>query len=157
VNSGFELVGMADPVDNRESSLTVVNARKEIERASMWLDQFSVSAGLSGDVTARLLVALDEVLTNIITHALADALEGQREIWLCLRLRTDTLELEVSDDGPAFDPTGVVPEPKAARRAKRQEGGVGLLFVRTLVDDVRFTRQNGRNCLTLFKRLAVSA
>jgi serine/threonine-protein kinase RsbW len=148
---------MADPLDNREASLTVVNARDEIERASVWLGQFSARAGVSSDVTARLLVALDEVLINIITHALADAPEGQREIWLCVRLRTNTLELEVSDDGPEFDPTRVVPVPKATRTAKRQEGGVGLLFVRTVMDEVRFTRQGGRNCLTLFKRLAVPA
>lgn len=148
---------MADPVDNRESSLTVVNARKEIERASAWLGEFSACAGIPGDVTARLLVALDEVLINIITHALRDAPEGQREIWLCVRLRTATLELEVSDDGPTFDPTSVVPVPRATRAAKRQEGGVGLLFVRTLMDEVRFTRQGGRNRLTLFKRLAVPA
>lgn len=157
MNSGFEFVGAAYPVDNCESSLTVVNARNEIERASVWLGQFSARAGVSSDVTARLLVALDEVLTNIITHALADAPEGQREIWLRLRFRTDMLELEISDDGPKFDPTRVVPVPKATRTAKRQEGGAGLLFVRAVTDEVRFTRRGGRNCLTLYKRLAVPA
>jgi serine/threonine-protein kinase RsbW len=148
---------MADPVDDCESTLTVVNARTEVERASSWLGDFALRAGLSKELTARLQVALDEVLSNIITHALAGAPEGQQEIWLCLRIRKNTMELEVSDDGPEFDPTQVVPVPKAARVVKRQEGGVGLLFVRTLVDEVRFTRHGGRNCLILCKRLAVPA
>ena len=148
---------MAEPLDNRELSLTVVNARNEIERASAWLNQIAAEAAVPSGVTGRLLVALDEVLSNIITHALAGVPEGQREIWLRLRLRADRLELDVSDDGPAFDPTRVVPVPRSTRMSRRQEGGVGLLFVRTLIDDVRFTRQDGRNCLTLLKRLAVPA
>jgi stage II sporulation protein AA (anti-sigma F factor antagonist) len=146
---------MADPVDDCESTLTVMNARNEFARASAWLDDFAAGAGLSKDLTARLHVVLDEILNNIMSHALADAPNGQREIWLCLRIRADLVELEVSDDGPEFDPTSVVPVAKATRVAERQEGGVGLLFVRALMDEVRFKRQSGRNCLTLCKRLAV--
>jgi serine/threonine-protein kinase RsbW len=145
---------MADPVNDCESVLTIVNARIEFERASAWLGDFCARTGLSSDVTGKLQVALDEVLSNIMAHAMADAPEGERDIGLCLRVRTGTLELEVSDDGPEFDPTRVAPVPKAIRVARRQEGGVGLLFVRTLMDEVRFTRHGGRNRLVLYKRLA---
>jgi hypothetical protein len=42
-----------------ESTLTVVNARPESERAAMWLRDFVVGAGLPDDLVSRLLVVLD--------------------------------------------------------------------------------------------------
>jgi serine/threonine-protein kinase RsbW len=148
---------MDDPVNHYEATLTVANARPEFERASRWLGNLSASAGLAKDVTASLQVALDEVLSNIMTHSFVGSLDGRREIGLRLRIYPDNVELEIRDDGPAFDPTGVVPAPRATRVVERQEGGVGLLFVRTLVDELRFTRHGGVNCLTLYKRLAATA
>jgi serine/threonine-protein kinase RsbW len=149
---------MDDRADGSGSTLTVVNAWPELERASTWLGKVCMSAGLSKDLTGRLQVALDEVLSNVMAHALADAPEGLREMGLSIRIwAEDRVELEVTDDGPAFDPTGVAPAPRAIRVAGRREGGAGLLFVRSLMDEVRFCRRAGRNCLTLCKRLEGAA
>ena len=141
-------------VIEHELTLTVVNARPEFERAATWLGDFAAGAGLPDDLSQRLLVALDEVLTNVVHHGLAGATEGQREIQLYVRLRPETVELEVVDDGPPFDPTTVA---SSLLAADRRVGGAGLLFVRALMDEVRFTRQGDRNCLTLCKRLAATA
>ena len=80
--------------------------------------------------------------------------KASREIRLCIRLRPETVELEVVDDGPAFDPTSVA---SGTMAADRRVGGAGLLFVRALMDEVRFIRQGDRNCLILCKRLAATA
>jgi serine/threonine-protein kinase RsbW len=137
-----------------ESTLTVVNARPEFARAATWLNDFAAGVGLPEDLSSRLLVVLDEVLSNVVYHGLAGAMEGEREIRLTVRLRPETVELDVVDDGPAFDPTTVASSRLAA---DRRVGGAGLLFVRALMDEVRFTRQGDRNCLTLCKRLAATA
>ena len=144
---------MGVPVIEEESKLTVVNARAELGRAATWLQDFIARAGLPDDLNSRLLVVLDEVLSNIVNHALAGAVEGNREIRLCIRLRSQMLELEVIDDGPAFDPTAFTPMTIAV---DRQLGGAGLLFVRKLMDEVRFIRQGELNRLTLFKRLTAT-
>jgi anti-sigma regulatory factor (Ser/Thr protein kinase) len=144
---------MDDPFKVLASRLTIVNARSEVERAAVWLGNFCAQAALPEDLTARLQVALDEVLSNIVNHALAGTPEGHRKIRLQVRLYTSNLELEVTDDGPFFDPTGQRPVPQATRAAEHREGGVGLLFVRTLVDEIRFVRDGEINRLTLCKRL----
>jgi serine/threonine-protein kinase RsbW len=140
-------------VVEQESTLTVVNARAEFGRAATWLHDFIQGVGLPEDLNSRLLVVLDEVLSNVVTHGLVGAVEGKREIRLRIRLRPETLELEVVDDGPAFDPTAFAP---GMRAVDRRLGGAGLLFVRALMDEVRFIRQEDRNCLTLRKRLAAT-
>lgn len=137
-----------------ESSLTVVNARPEFERAAIWLGDFIVRAGLPDDLSSRLLVVLDEALSNVVNHALAGAVEGAREIRLSVRLRPETVELEVIDDGPAFDPTSIA---APTMETDRRIGGAGIVFMRAMMDEVRFTRQGDRNCLTLCKRLAAAA
>jgi len=141
-------------VIEHKSALTIVNARPEFERAAIWLRDFVLGAGVTNDLSSRLLVVLDEVLSNVVTHGLAGVVEGEREIRLCIRLRPETVELDVVDDGPAFDPTAFTPRTAAAERGL---GGAGLLFVRALMDEVRFTRQGDCNCLTLCKRLAATA
>jgi anti-sigma regulatory factor (Ser/Thr protein kinase) len=140
-------------VFEQESTLTVVNARTEFGRAATWLHDFIAGVGLPDDLNSRLLVVLDEVLSNVVNHALAGAAEGNREIRLRIRLRPETVELEVIDDGPAFDPTAFA---AGTMVVDRRLGGAGLLFVRALMDEVRFIRQGDRNCLTLCKRLAAT-
>lgn len=138
-------------VIERESTLTVVNARPEYERAAQWLDAFAVRSGVPAEVSQRLLVVLDEVLSNVVNHALAGSEPGTREVRLRIRLMPTMVQLQIIDDGPPFDP--------AAYRAKERppEGGAGLLFVRGLMDEVKFTRWRGHNRLTVCKQLAATA
>jgi hypothetical protein len=61
---------MGASVIKQESTQTVVNARAELGRATTWLEDFIASAGLRDDLNSRLLVVLDEVLSNVVNHAL---------------------------------------------------------------------------------------
>jgi anti-sigma regulatory factor (Ser/Thr protein kinase) len=139
---------------DREAALTIVNAMPEIERAARWLDGLATTAPLPTDLTEKLQVVLDEILSNVIRHGLRDAPEGSRDIALMLRLTPGCLMLEVVDDAPAFDPTVSPPVESATRLATRQVGGVGLLMVRRLIDKSRYSRDGGHNRLTLWKYLS---
>jgi serine/threonine-protein kinase RsbW len=57
----------------------------------------------------------------------------------------------VEDDGKPFDPLAA-PAPDLTS-AQRELGGVGLHFVRNLMDEVTYTRRDGINRLRLTKRL----
>ncbi len=134
---------------NTEASLEVVSALPEIERAAAWLDTFAAEADVPGEVTSRLHVALDEILSNVINHA------GRRggRILLHVRRCAQDVELTVVDDGLMFDPRRFEPLPVGVRVAEQRVGGAGLLFVRTLMDDVDYTHRNGQNRLVVRKRL----
>jgi serine/threonine-protein kinase RsbW len=138
-------------VHDGRASLTLLNAMPEIERAEAWLEAVGEEFAVPSEAVARLQVAMDEVLTNIISHGLAGVSEGTRNIWLDVTVNSARIELRVSDDGPPFDPTSVRPALAQARIVARQIGGVGLLFVRSLVDDLQFDRVDGRNDLTMSK------
>jgi serine/threonine-protein kinase RsbW len=143
-------------VNRYNSNLTITNAPNELERAAVWLDGFAEAASLAAGVTSKLQVAMDEVLSNVIHHGFAGAAMGRHEIGLDARLLSDRVELEISDDGPEFDPTRAGVAPAADPAAEPRIGGAGLLFVRALVDDLRYQRNAGLNCLILTKRLATA-
>jgi serine/threonine-protein kinase RsbW len=140
-------------VNRSRSSLTISNALDELERAAVWLDGFAEAASIAPRVTSKLQVAMDEVLSNVIHHGFSGAAVGRHDIGLDVRLLPGRVELEISDDGPEFDPTRAHIAPAAAPSAGRRVGGAGLLFVRALVDDLRYQRNAGLNCLVLTKRL----
>ena len=131
------------------AALDVWPTLDEVERAAAWLEEFGTAAAIPGDVTAKLQVVLDEILSNVIRHAASAA----GPIRLEARRRKQDVELSVTDDGPPFDPTQFKPVSAAVRVAERQVGGAGLLFVRALMDEIDFAHRNGRNHLVLRKRL----
>lgn len=100
-------------------------------------------------------IALDEVLTNIVNYGYRDG--RSHEVVVELSLAPDLLTIEVRDDGSPFDPLGV-PEPDlSADLEDRHVGGLGMHFVRSLLDRLAYKRSNGWNVLTLEKRLAEGA
>jgi anti-sigma regulatory factor (Ser/Thr protein kinase) len=94
-------------------------------------------------------VAVEEAVTNVCRHAYREA---SGEVRLRLRRSAGALVVEVEDDGPSFDPLSH-PEPDVnAPLAERSIGGLGILMIRKLVDEVSWRREDGRNVLTMTVR-----
>jgi serine/threonine-protein kinase RsbW len=101
-------------------------------------------------------LAVDEAFTNIIEHAYGgECLENN----LCTCQTTpDGLVITLKDCGKPFNPQGV-PEPNLqANLEDRELGGLGLYFIRQLMDEVSFTfvpatdTSPGCNILRMVKR-----
>ena len=116
------------------------------------VDEMAASHRLSHNVAADMNVALDEVLTNIITHGYAD--DGLHEITVRLTLDKDVLEAEIEDDGAPFDPLTIPPPDVRAPLRARQVGGLGIHLVRSLMSDVAYSLVGNRNRLRLRRRLS---
>ena len=134
-----------------EVAITITNAAIELARVSALAGQFAAANRLSSDVVADLHVALDEVLTNIIKYGYTD--NRAHEISIQLSIEDGVLVAEIEDDGRPFDPL-ILPEPdlKAPLR-ERRVGGVGIHFVRKLMNDVSYRRMADRNRLVFKRRL----
>ena len=99
-------------------------------------------------------LSVDELLTNIITHGYRDS--DTHEIGLAVRLSDNEIIVEIDSDGIPFDPTaGEMPDLRA-RLQERPIGGLGIPFVRELMDRFTYRRENGRNVLTLVKETGAS-
>jgi anti-sigma regulatory factor (Ser/Thr protein kinase) len=136
-----------------EQVIPVRSRLDEIPRVSRLVEAFGEAQGIPRDICLCLNLALDEVLTNIVSYAYADA--GEHEILVRLRLDAADVVLQVEDDGRAFDPLGRPRVDLDARAGSDTVGGLGIELVRRVMDDVTYRRVSGRNVLVM--RKAVTA
>ena len=119
--------------------------------AALWAEH-----ALSRAVTWPVDVSLDEVLANVVHHALAGR-GGEACVEIVVSLDTDvapaSCELVVSDDGPAFDPLAAEAPDTTLGVEERPIGGLGIALARRLMNDVSYVRRDGRNHLRLQRRL----
>jgi serine/threonine-protein kinase RsbW len=129
--------------------ITIVN-QAAARRVAGLLDRLGAERRLAPEMVADMQVALDEVLTNIIKYAYTE--NAEHKIHICFRVLDNVLEAVIEDDGVPFDPLAIrAPEVSAALHERRL-GGVGIHFVRNLMDEVVYARVGDRNRLVLRKR-----
>jgi serine/threonine-protein kinase RsbW len=114
------------------------------------LDAFCLAEQVPPDVRWRLQVALDEVVANVVSHGAPADGAGALDVWF--RRDGSIVEITVADDGPAFNPLERPARDLGRPLEAIQPGGLGIVLVRALMDEVRYER-DGRNRLTLRKRI----
>lgn len=92
-------------------------------------------------------LVLEELTLNINNYGGND---GIRQIEITLNSETDRLIIEVIDDGSPFDPTtdATLPDTNAPIE-DRPVGGLGLHLVRTMMDEMQYKREQGKNHVIL--------
>lgn len=101
-----------------------------------------------GVTTRRMVLAVDEALTNIIVHG---RVPSDQPITLDVEIDSDQIVTEVRDGGIAFDPSldRGGPDPKSF-----PQRGFGLYLIHLIADEIQYERtRDGRNVLKLFKTL----
>lgn len=133
-----------------EVEIKLNNTLSELERVNEALTEFSRRHALSSNVVHDLHLALEEILTNIISYGYAD--DRQHEICVRLNARPSAVTAEVEDDGRPFDPLAA-PAPDVTRPIdERPVGGLGIHLVRRLMDSLEYKRQSGRNLLIMNRK-----
>lgn len=93
----------------------------------------------------RLRVLLAEALTNSILFGAGG--NPSRMVRVAAELTDETIRLQVTDDGPGFDPREV-PDPTSTGGVARPIGR-GLFLIRNLADQVEFNEQGNTIWMTL--------
>jgi sigma-B regulation protein RsbU (phosphoserine phosphatase) len=122
---------------------------EELRRVRARLREALDSQGVGPELRDRLVLAVDEACTNIIRHAYC----GNCDDTITLRLtrERDMLAFELRDEAPAVDPAKITSRDLSDCRP----GGLGVPFIRALMDDWQFepgTDGKG-NVLRMRKRL----
>lgn len=134
------------------ATLTVPARREAFAALSAWLEARLAPLKPSPKARRQLLVAADEILTNVASYAYPPDAPG--ELQVTLRHAAGALSLTFADRGTPYDPLTAPPPDLTLPLAERAPGGLGLLIVRKTMDAVAYRRDGDRNLLTLTKRLA---
>ena len=134
-----------------EMEMRIANRRDEMPAVAAMVEQFGAAHLVPIHIVNALNVALDEVVNNIISYGFEP--DTRSEVLVRLSLDGREIAIEVEDAGRAFDPVAAPPPDMAGSRRERRVGGLGIHFVKELMDDVTYARTAGRNRLRLIKRL----
>ena len=134
--------------------LSLQNDLAELAVAAAQVDRFCAAHGLSPDIAFAVNLSVDELLTNTIRYGYPNG--GSHRIAMTVRLHDGVLEVELEDEAEPYDPT-TVPHPDTdAPIEARPIGGLGVHFVREMMDGFAYRRGGARNIVTLTKETRAS-
>jgi serine/threonine-protein kinase RsbW len=127
------------------------SARSAPREVAVWFRGVAQSAGLASEDLDRAELCLDELVTNVVRHGG----DGARSVTFTVSARRKAREflVVVEDDGPAFDPLQVPAPVFASSLDQAEAGGRGVFLIRSIADELRYERGNGRNRVTIVFRL----
>jgi anti-sigma regulatory factor (Ser/Thr protein kinase) len=124
----------------------------EFARLQAFADEFAQQCGLPDDERSRLLIILDELFTNAVTHGRRPH-SAKGTIAAALGWRAGRLRISFVDDGRPFDPLAFRAPDLEEGTDERGIGGLGIQIVRSLVHQARYRRHGDRNHLHLVRRV----
>jgi serine/threonine-protein kinase RsbW len=132
--------------------ITIPGHYDRIREACDFVVAGAESAGFDPDEVFRIQLACDEACTNIIEHAYGA--EGVGEIQVSWENEKGAFVIELRDNGRPFAPKEVK-SPTIPNDVNDLDnlkvGGLGLHFMRTLMDEVKFSFNENGNHLLMIK------
>jgi serine/threonine-protein kinase RsbW len=133
--------------------ITVSSDAAGLRAAKDFVERFAAAQQLADPERAYLHLVVEELLTNLVKYGYDLGRIGEAE--LILARDADRVTLTVIDDGRAFDPL-TAPSPDLEQAVEdRPIGGLGIHLIRSLAEEARYERIDGRNHLTLTRRLTL--
>jgi serine/threonine-protein kinase RsbW len=132
-------------------SLTVPGRYEYLATIADFIAEMGRDAGFDQDTIFHVQMAVDEACSNVIEHAYQG--EDRGDITLTCRCEEKEWVILIYDQGRAFDPSSV-PEPNLNPNLDEiKTGGLGLYFMRQLMDEVEFSfDENKGNKLRMVKK-----
>ena len=162
-----EFVGDAEPSDDLtmlgiqylhqqraiklERSLMLPNDIETIPELNAFIDQAAEEAQLPPDFTMSLNLAVEEAVVNVMYYAYPRGTHG--DVNIDLSVTDQQLIIAIIDQGKPFDPTSQPEADTSLSTEERPIGGLGIFLLRQLMDSINYERIDGKNVLTLIKKL----
>lgn len=126
-------------------TLHFANSAEEAPRIARRIEYFLHDKKISDSIINKILLCVDELITNIIAHAYTD--KQEHAVLLDCKVIDGRIELELRDDGVQFDPTTQTRPDVKLSLENRDIGGLGIHLVMTLMDKVEYQREGDFNVL----------
>jgi len=118
----------------------------QIESIGRFVQEAAQDAGFDEMESYACELAVCEACENIILHGYGDKSTGEIEVQV--QCEPDSLTIELLDDAPPFDPAN---SPTNSDRSVEDPpiGGLGLVIMHKVMDELEYNRREGRNRLRM--------
>ena len=125
------------------------NDLSELKSLNRHLENWGIENGLRPDSILRINICLDELFTNIVSYGFEDDLE--HTVKFSIKADNRFLTIDIEDDGIPFNPLKKIDPDFPANVESAKIGGLGILIIRKLIDNISYERKRGINKLTMKK------
>ena len=134
-----------------DEQLTLQNDVRQVKDLNAFVKQVLDRLGVEMMMAKNLRLAIEEAVVNVMKYAYPVGTEG----YVTVRMMSDghLLEVIIIDSGVFFDPTAKEKADINIPIQERQIGGLGILLVREMMDSINYERTDGKNVLTLKKKI----
>ena len=136
----------------RHQTQLVIDAElSEIEKVNRELDGFAKEHEVPGSIIQKLKIAIDELVNNIISYGFDESDDHSIEFsFIC---SGGQLVVEIIDEGVPFNVFDAAKPDTTLSIEEREIGGLGVLLVNELIDEVAYQRRNNTNVVRLTMNL----
>lgn len=127
------------------------NEEQELSRVTGFMEEICDELQLDMHVAMKLQLAMEEMVSNVIFYAYPQGASAD----IVLSAESDGAELTfvLSDSGKPFDPTAKDAPDLDVDPMDRDQGGMGILIVKNIMNEVSYQRLGNTNQLTMKKKL----
>ena len=134
-----------------QRSLSLPNDIETVPQLNAFIDGVAEEIGLDTTLTMSLNLAIEEAVVNVMNYAYPSGKQG--DVNVDVTADSEWLTFVISDKGMPFDPTAKEEADTTLSVEERPIGGLGIFLVRQLMDSINYERTDGKNVLTLKKKL----
>ena len=166
-NAVHEFVGVAEQSDDltllavqfthrsedivMHKEMSVTNDVAKIGEVNDFVKGMCDALQMSKSETSGMKLAIEEAVVNVMNYAYDKGIAG--EVNIVADATSDMLKFVITDTGHPFAPTDAPDVDTTLSAEDRQIGGLGIFLVRQLMDTINYERIDGKNVLTLKKKL----
>ena len=128
--------------------LKIAPNHEQLELIPSAIEEFAELDNWPPGLVFKLNLVLEELGVNIVNYSGATG-----DIEISLASDDERVTVEIQDDGRPFNPLADQETPDiSAPLNDRQIGGLGIHLVRSMMDEMRYSREDGKNKLAMTKR-----
>ena len=131
--------------------ITLPNDVQATTELGMFVDEVCENVGFDMSTTLKLNLAIEEAVVNVMNYAYPAGTKGDVDI--DAEANDELLKFVISDSGTPFDPTTQGEVDTTLSVEERGIGGLGIHLIRQIMDTINYERVDGKNVLTLHKKL----
>ena len=133
-------------------TLTVAATTENLEQVIAFVDGVLAEYGCPMNIQFQIDVAVEEIYVNIAHYAYRPDV-GPATV--CCQVEEDPLQviIQLMDSGRPYDPLSREDPDVTLSAEEREIGGLGIYMVKSSMDDVSYRYEDGKNILTIRKKL----
>ena len=132
-------------------SITLPNDIEQVPQLAAFVEEVCEEIELDMSTSMSINLAIEEAVVNVMSYAYPPGTEGN--VTIEAMANEVQLKIIITDSGKPFDPTTKEKIDTTLPAEERMIGGLGIHLVREIMDSINYERTNGKNVLTLRKKL----